>query len=177
MHAPGCNIVLIGMPGAGKSTIGVILAKRMAFDFVDTDLLIQRAERRSLQDILDTDGYLELRSIEERVLLSMELRRHVIATGGSAVYSEAAMEHLKRMGVVVFLDVDLESIRRRVTDFDSRGIAKRPDQSFEALFEERRVLYRKHADLTIDTKGMNQDEVCDRISEALARSAAAPSPK
>jgi shikimate kinase len=164
-----CNIVLIGMPGAGKSTVGVILAKRTARDFVDTDLLIQKTEKRSLQEILDADGYLGLRRIEERVLLSMELCGHVIATGGSAVYSDAAMDHLRRMGIVVFLDVDLDAIRSRVTDFDSRGIAKRADQSFEALFEERRVLYRKYADITIDGARLNQDQVCEGIRAALAR--------
>lgn len=169
MKPTRCNIVLIGMPGAGKSTVGVILAKRSARDFVDTDLVIQKTEKRSLQEILDTDGYLGLRRIEERVLLSMQLCGHVIATGGSAVYSDAAMEHVKRMGIVVFLDADLDEIRSRVTDFDSRGIAKRADQSFEALFEERRVLYRKYADITIDGARLNQDQVCEGIREALAR--------
>ncbi|MEE9255278.1 MAG: shikimate kinase, partial [Pseudomonadales bacterium] len=114
MKPTHCNIVLIGMPGAGKSTVGVILAKRTARDFVDTDLLIQKTEKRSLQEILDADGYLGLRRIEERVLLSMELCGHVIATGGSAVYSDAAMDHLRRMGIVVFLDVDLDAIKSRV---------------------------------------------------------------
>lgn len=171
MKNNSCNLVLIGMPGAGKSTVGVILAKRTARDFVDTDVLIQRSERRSLQQILETHGYLGLREIEEQVLLSLDLSGHVIATGGSAVYSEAAMEHLKRAGIVVYLDATLDEIKGRVTDFDSRGIAKRADQSFEALFEERRVLYGKHADIVIDTAGLNQDEVCDRICEALARCA------
>lgn len=169
MKPTHCNIVLIGMPGAGKSTVGVILAKRTARDFVDTDLLIQKTEKRSLQEILDADGYLGLRRIEERVLLSMELCGHVIATGGSAVYSDAAMDHLRRVGIVVFLDVDLDAIKSRVTDFDSRGIAKRADQSFEALFEERRVLYRKYADITIDGARLNQDQVCEGIRAALAR--------
>ncbi|MEE8042457.1 MAG: shikimate kinase [Pseudomonadales bacterium] len=169
MKPTHCNIVLIGMPGAGKSTVGVILAKRTARDFVDTDLLIQKTEKRSLQEILDADGYLGLRRIEERVLLSMELCGHVIATGGSAVYSDAAMDHLRRMGIVVFLDVDLDAIKSRVTDFDSRGIAKRADQSFEALFEERRVPYRKYADITIDGARLNQDQVCEGIRAALAR--------
>ena len=169
MKPTHCNIVLIGMPGAGKSTVGVILAKRTARDFVDTDLLIQKTEKRSLQEILDADGYLGLRRIEERVLLSMELCGHVIATGGSAVYSDAAMDHLRRVGIIVFLDVDLDAIKSRVTDFDSRGIAKRADQSFEALFEERRVLYRKYADITIDGARLNQDQVCEGIRAALAR--------
>ena len=169
MKRTSSNVVLIGMPGAGKSTVGVILAKRTARDFIDTDLLIQHTEKRSLQEMLDDDGYLELRRSEERVLLSMKLAGHVIATGGSAVYSSVAMEHLRGMGIVVFLDVGLDEIRTRVTDFDSRGIAKRADQSFEALFEERRVLYRKYADITIDGSGANQEQVCDQIREALAR--------
>lgn len=170
MKRNSCNVVLIGMPGAGKSTVGVIFAKRTARDFVDTDLLIQHTEGRLLQDILDAQGYLGLREIEQRVLLSLQFpssQGHVIATGGSAVYSDAAMQHLKRTGVAVFLDVALDEIRSRVVDFDSRGIAKRADQSFEALFDERRVLYAKYADITIDCRSCTQEQVCERICEAL----------
>src|SRR5512139_586368 len=101
------NLVLIGMPGAGKSTVGVILAKQTSREFVDTDLLIQTLQERTLQDIVDTDGYAVLRKIEEDVLLGLSVQNHVIATGGSAVYSDRAMAHLKSGGLVIFLDVDL----------------------------------------------------------------------
>lgn len=161
------NLVLIGMPGSGKSTIGVILAKRTSHDFVDTDLVIQSVEHRSLQDILDKEGYLKLREIEARVLQSLNLQNHIISTGGSAVYSDAAMQHLKQDGICIYLDVSVETLRSRITDYETRGIAKRPDQSFADLFAERTQLYRKYADITIKGDGMNQDQICDAIMKQL----------
>jgi len=161
------NIVLIGMPGSGKSTIGVILAKRTSHDFVDTDLLIQSAEHRSLQDILDNDGYLKLREIEARVLQDLAVENHIISTGGSAVYSDAAMQHLRRHGTTIYLDVSLDTLRSRITDYETRGIAKRPDQSFDDLFQERTRLYRQYADITINGDGLNQDAVCGLILAQL----------
>jgi shikimate kinase len=161
------NIVLIGMPGSGKSTVGVMLAKRMVRDFVDTDVLIQTAQKRSLQDIVDRDGYLVLRRIEEEVLLKLDCRNQVIATGGSAVYSPAAMAHLKLHGAVVFLDVDLPTLRARVHDYDTRGLAKRPDQTLDDLFTERSALYRRYADVTVDCIGLTHEAVCARIGKEL----------
>lgn len=163
------NIVLIGMPGAGKSTIGVLLAKRQALDFVDTDLLIQLKFGDALQEIVDTEGYLALRGIEEEVICGMSRDRHVIATGGSAVYSEKAMLHLRDSSVVVFLNVDFKEIQRRVTDFDTRGIAMQKNQSFEDLFHERFPLYEKHADITIHCQEKNQDTITREICEELRR--------
>lgn len=161
------NIILIGMPGSGKSTVGVLLAKRTGKSFVDTDLLIQTETSRTLQDIVDTDGYLELRRIEEDVLLNLECRGMVIATGGSAVYSDKAMEHLQKDGTVVFLEVGLETLRKRITDYGTRGLAKRSDQSLEDLFIERCALYHEYADVTIDADGTGQEGVCERILAAL----------
>ncbi len=169
MHHDHSNIVLIGMPGAGKSTVGVLLAKRLAKNFVDTDLLIQSAEGRPLQDIVDHDGYMALREIEERVLLGMTVENHVVATGGSAAYSDAAMRHLKRNGLVVFLDISLDSLRSRVRDYDTRGIARRPDQSFEDLFDERFRLYSKYADIVVDEENLTPEETVERIVTALRR--------
>ena len=108
------NLVLIGMPGSGKSTIGVMLAKRTFRDFVDTDLLIQSSQQKSLQDIVDSSGYIALRKIEEEILLGLSLQNHVIATGGSAAYSEQAMTHLKSNGTLIFLDVDLATLEARI---------------------------------------------------------------
>ncbi|MEW6674346.1 MAG: shikimate kinase [Thermodesulfobacteriota bacterium] len=157
------NIVLIGMPGSGKSTVGVILAKHTARDFVDTDLLIQRSQGRPLQDIVDQSGYMALREIEEKILLELNCRNHVIATGGSAAYSHAAMLHLKKHGAVIFLNVGLPALEARIHNFATRGLAKRPDQSLADLFKERYDLYTAYAEIRIDCDELNQEEVCDRI--------------
>ena len=156
------------MPGSGKSTVGVILAKQSSRDFIDTDVLIQTGTGRTLQEIVDRDGYLTLRALEEETLLSIRLTNHVIATGGSAVYSEAAMAHVKAHGTVVFLDTDLPTIRRRIRDFDTRGLAKSASQGLEDLYRERLPLYQKHADLTIVCGRSSQEEVCARIVAELA---------
>jgi shikimate kinase len=162
------NIVLIGMPGSGKSTVGVILAKRTSHDFVDTDLVIQSVEHRSLQAIMDKEGYMKLREIEARVLQTLNVENHIVSTGGSAVYSDAAMQHLRKNGTTIYLDVTLDTLRSRITDYETRGIAKRPDQSFDDLFEERTRLYTQYADLVIKGDGVSQDDVCNRIISALA---------
>lgn len=151
------------MPGAGKSTVGVILAKLTSRNFVDTDVLIQTSQNRTLQDIIDTDGYTVLRNIEENVLLGLSVRNCVVATGGSAVYSDSAMAHLKSEGLVIFLGVDLPTLESRVHDIRTRGLAKRADQSFAEMFHERKTLYSKFADITIECSGMTHEEVCARI--------------
>jgi shikimate kinase len=161
------NLILIGMPGAGKSTVGVILAKQTSRDYVDTDVLIQTSQGRTLQEIVDEDGYAGLRRIEEEILIGLSVHNHVIATGGSAVYSDPAMDYLKSCGIAIFLDVDLATLESRVHDFGTRGLAKRPDQSFTDLFEERFTLYSKHADITIKCAGMTQEGVCARIIEEM----------
>ena len=163
MDGRASNIVLIGMPGSGKSTIGVVLAKCTSMHFVDTDILIQCSVGRSLQDIVDGEGHMALRAIEENVLLGLDCRNHVIATGGSAVYSHPAMEHLKSDGLVVFLEVELGTLKSRIHDYETRGLAKRPDQTFEELFAERSSLYSRYADLTIRAAGMSVAEVCASI--------------
>ncbi|MDF0748711.1 shikimate kinase [Marinobacter sp. 71-i] len=163
------NVVLIGMPGSGKSTVGVLLAKRLGLGFIDTDLLIQEEAGRTLQEIVDGDGYQALRRIEEQVLLKLDVQRQVISTGGSAVYSEPAMAHLKTGGVVVFLDIPLEVVLERIGDYSGRGISRRPDQSLEELFAERFELYSHVADIAIDCVGRNQEGVCDAVLAALAR--------
>jgi len=161
---PKANLVLIGMPGSGKSTVGVVLAKQTSRNFVDTDVLIQTSQQRTLQDIVDNDGYAALRQIEEDVILGLAVQSHVIATGGSAVYSPRAMAHLKANGVVVFLEVDLATLESRVGDFSTRGLAGPPGQSFAELFAERYELYRKHADITINAAGLSHEGVASRIN-------------
>ena len=161
------NIVLIGMPGSGKSTVGVILAKMLAKRYLDTDILLQNIAKRSLQDIVDKDGHMALREVEQNVLLKIRCRNHIIATGGSAAYSESAMMHLKKEGIIVFLHADLPALKKRIHNYETRGLAKRPDQSFQDLFEERLVLYEKFSDITVMSSNLTQDQVCEAIVEQL----------
>ncbi|MBN1760133.1 MAG: shikimate kinase [Chitinispirillaceae bacterium] len=161
------NIILIGMPGAGKSTVGVLLAKRLSKRFVDTDIIIQHRKKQSLQNILDLHGYRKLRAVEEEVICSLRVREAVIATGGSAVYSAKAMEYLGKRGTVVYFQLGINGVKRRITDFATRGIAKPPWQTFRQLFDERTRLYRKYADHTIDCRNVTPEEIGDRVEEVL----------
>lgn len=161
------NIVLIGMPGSGKSTVGVILAKMTSKSFLDTDVLIQTTKERTLQDIVDKEGPMVLRQIEEDVLLTIHCNFHIIATGGSAAYSHVAMSHLKKEGIVIFLHADLNTLNNRIQNFETRGLAKRPDQSFSDLFIERFALYSQYADITVESSGFTQEEVCSNIVKQL----------
>lgn len=163
------NVVLIGMPGAGKSTVGIMLAKQLAKNFADTDVIIQSAEDRTLQDIVDHEGHWALRAVEERALTQLELCNHVIATGGSAVYSERAMAALRRHGIIIYLQVSYPVLARRVMDLCSRGIAKAADQTLADVFAERMPLYEQHADLVIDCDHLTQEQVVESIGTALNR--------
>lgn len=167
------GVTLIGMPGAGKSTVGVLLSKRLALGFIDSDLLIQVREDKPLQQVLDDEGYLGLRAIEEAVLLTVEPHGNVIATGGSAVYSDAAMRHLSSGSRIVWLDVPLTELRKRIRDYETRGIARRPDQDFSELFAERQALYARYSSLRIDCSEGNQEDALERLLAALAPTAGA----
>jgi shikimate kinase len=157
------------MPGAGKSTVGVILAKMTRRSFVDTDVLIQAEQGRTLQDIVNADGYLELRRIEEDALFRLSVENFIIATGGSAVYSERAMSHLKLNGLCIFLHVERDLLEKRIGDFSTRGLAKRSDQSFCELYEERYALYTKYADIRIPCDRLSHEQVCERIIAEFAK--------
>lgn len=165
--APDDNLVLVGMPGVGKSTVGVLLAKALSRSFVDTDVLIQAREGRRLQDILDAEGAEVFRGVEERHILALECRAHVIATGGSVVYSEAAMRHLRTGGVAVYLELPLSVLEERITNLDSRGVVMASTQSFAGLYEERRPLYERYADVTIHCRALNHEQAVARIMEAV----------
>ena len=162
------NVTLIGMPGAGKSTTGIILAKYLSFGFLDTDVLIQVNRKKSLQEIIDESGYMTLRKIEEEEILRINVENHVISTGGSAVYSSKAMSHLRDISTIVFLAVDFETILHRILNFNTRGIAKAENQTFRDLFDERQVLYEKHAEWTIDCSNITQEETAEIISTKIA---------
>lgn len=162
------NLVLIGMPGSGKSTVGVVLAKQTQRGFVDADLVIQQAEGRTLHEIIQADGAEALRAAEERAVLSLAVEGHVIATGGSAVYSDAGMRHLQATALIVYLRVDLPTLELRLGDFSQRGVAMRPGQSIADLLAERDPLYRRWADVVVAADGPTTDVVCRRIVDALA---------
>lgn len=157
------NLTLIGMPGAGKSTIGIILAKNLGLGFIDTDVLIQINRQKTLQQILDESDHLNLRAIEAEEILKLNVSRHVIATGGSAAYSDAAMTHLQCNSTIVFLEVSFSEIERRIRNFATRGIAKAKDQTFRQLFDERQVLYKRYADLAVACDGLDLEEVAAEI--------------
>jgi len=164
------NLTLIGMPGAGKSTLGIILAKNLSLGFIDTDILIQINQQKSLQQILDESDHLNLRAIEEQEIVKLNISRHVIATGGSAAYSEKAMTHLQGISVIVFLEVSFAEIERRIRNFASRGIAKAADQTFRELFDERQLLYKKYAEMTIQCDGFDPDEVVSKVASRFGTS-------
>ena len=160
------NIILIGMPACGKSSVGVILAKTAAMSFVDTDLLLQEKEGRKLQYIIDDQGMDEFLKIEERILSSFNAENAVISTGGSAVYSEGAMAHLKSVGTVVYLKLSLSEIDRRLKNIKTRGIAMGPGETLADLYDYRVPLYERYADITIDAEGLTIEET---IAEILKR--------
>lgn len=162
------SLILIGMPGAGKSTLGLLLAKHLAKDFVDTDLLIQLEHRKTLQDILHQHGYQTLRNIEEQILLNAHYPNHIIATGGSAVYSEAGMRHLKQFGPIIFLDAGIDTLQSRINNMESRGIARPAGQSFADVYAERRPLYERYADIVIDCNNKTQEQLVDEVIFAEA---------
>ena len=161
------NIVLIGMPGAGKSTIGVILAKSLLFDFCDTDLSIQKETGESLCDTISRIGIDGLISLEERVRCEQNFTNSVVATGGSAVYGEKAMAKLKENGRIVHLKVSPEELQNRIKNIHTRGIAMKEGTSISDLYEERAPLYEKYADITIQCDGKTAEECVDLIINAL----------
>ena len=161
------NIILIGMPGAGKSTLGVLLAKAMGKLFVDTDIIIQQKTKRLLQDIIDNDGTDKFLRLEEEILLSVDAENTVIATGGSAVYSEKAMEFFRKNGKIVYLHVDFAEIEKRVTNITTRGIVLKNGRSLSDAYAERRPLYDKWADITIDCTGSTIENSVRMLTEKL----------
>jgi shikimate kinase len=161
------NIILIGMPGAGKSTVGVLLAKRLGYQFIDTDLLLQTRHHCRLQEIIAREGLAAFKQIEEDVLCSLATSHSVVATGGSAVYSERAMAHLMQLGQLVFIDIPLDELLTRVNDMDSRGLVIGPEETYQHLYFERQPLYKKYAEVSVAGGGLTVEAVAAAIEQQV----------
>ena len=161
------NIILIGMPGAGKSTVGVILAKRTGFQFIDTDLIIQAQEKSRLQQIIDAQGLQNFRRIEEQMLLDLHTEHSVIATGGSVVYSEKGMKAIGHTGSLIYIQVSLSALHKRIADIGQRGLVMSKGQTFEQLYQERTPLYEKFSQLTISGDGLTAEQIAAKIEKEV----------
>ncbi|WP_139905916.1 shikimate kinase [Clostridium thermarum] len=162
------NIILIGMPGAGKSTLGVLLAKALGKNFIDTDIIIQQNEGMKLFEIINKCGLKGFLDIEEWYILKLETEDSVLATGGSVVYSKKAMERLKSMGTIVYLKLQYEEIERRLKDITTRGVAIGNNMTLKELYLERKSLYEKYADIIIECDNKGIEEIVEHIIKILA---------
>lgn len=163
------NIIFIGMPASGKSTVGVVVAKRLGYEFIDTDLLIQKQEKKLLKEIIaevGNEGFLE---IENQVNRDVEAEKAVISPGGSVVYCKEAMEHFKEIGTIVYLQVSFETINRRISNAKNRGVVLKEGQTLKDLYEERTALFEKYADCIISEDGLDLEETIDKVMEVLMR--------
>lgn len=161
------NIVLIGLPTAGKSTLGVILAKTLGMKFIDTDIVIQEKTGRLLQDIINEEGIETFLEIEEKSVMSLNCNNAVIATGGSVVYSKQAMEHLRSDGITVYLEISFEEMNRRLKNITTRGIVLVPGQSLRDLYNQRVPLYENYSDLRIDCSRTGFEDVIDKLIDKI----------
>ena len=161
------NLILIGMPAVGKSTLGVVLAKRIGFGFTDTDLLIQTGEGKGLSSIIHDMGIDPFCDLEATYVQQLVTGKTVIATGGSVVYRDAAMGHLKKLGCIVFLDIQLAELVKRLKEIDARGVVRMPGQSIEQIYAERRPLYQRYADITVDCTHKSLEETLKSVLRAI----------
>lgn len=161
------NIVLIGMPGVGKSTVGVVLAKILGYQFIDADIVIQQETKKLLKDIISEEGVEGFIEIENRINASINTSNAVIATGGSAVYGKEAMEHYKEIGTIVYLRLAYDEINKRLSDIKNRGVVLKDGQGLFDIYEERCVLYEKYADIIIDEAGLNVEETIEKIVSSI----------
>ena len=159
------NIVLIGMPSSGKSTLGVVLAKTLGMQFVDTDLIIQQNSGKKLQQMINEEGIEAFLKTEEEVLCSLDFENFIIATGGSAVLSEKAMKYLRKNGVVIYLEASVEELKTRLNNIKTRGIAMTEGESIESIFIKRAPLYEKYADITVSSEASFEETVEKIITE------------
>ena len=161
------NVVLIGMPGVGKSTSGVILAKVLNFDFLDSDLVIQKKTGQRLKDIISREGIDGFNAVENQINREIQCENTVIATGGSVVYGKEAMEHFQEIGTIVYLKISYESLDERLGDLDERGVVHKKGQTLRDIYEERTALYEKYADVTVELDGKTVAETVDAVLAAL----------
>lgn len=161
------NIVLIGMPGSGKSTIGVVLAKKLGYDFVDSDLVIQGRYKKTLEQLIDEYGDAGFIKLENDVNESLDYDNAVIATGGSAVYGSSAMKHLKEIGTVVYLRVSEMDLNERLGSLKERGVVSNGKTTVKEIFEDRKALYEKYADITVDLEGKTLRESVEELADCL----------
>lgn len=159
------NIVLIGMPACGKSVTGVVLAKTLKMKFIDTDLLIQEEAGKGLQDVINEDGIDVFKELEEKVLSELNVKNAVIATGGSAVYYDGAMQHLKENGTIVHIDVSLKTVKKRLKNIKTRGVAMGKGQTLDDLYNLREPLYKRYADITV--KSDSKDNMEDTVAKII----------
>lgn len=157
------NLILIGMPAVGKSTIGVLVAKRLGYAFVDTDLVIQQKEGCLLPELIRQHGLDGFCKLEGDCIQHLTVHKSVVATGGSVIYRPPAMDHLKSMGTIVYLAIDLSLLSSRLKALDERGVIRRPDQTIAQLYAERGPLYQAYSDIIVDTTGQNPEQVVRSI--------------
>lgn len=157
------NIILIGMAGCGKSTVGVVLAKTLGVGFTDTDLIIQQRENRLLQEIIDSEGIEKFLDLESEAVKSLDCDNCVVATGGSVIFREEAVNHLKKNGKIVYLNVSVDEIKRRLSNISTRGIAAEKGKSVDDIFNERSALYEKYADYVIDSTDSTVEKTVEKI--------------
>ena len=161
------NVILIGMPAVGKSTVGVVVAKRLGYKFVDTDILIQEEEGRLLREIIEEKGIHGFLEIEDRVNAGVDVENTVISPGGSVVYCKNAMEHYKKIGTVVYLQVSFETINKRLKNAKGRGVVLKEGQTLKDLYDERVHLFEKYADVTVSEDGLNLEETIEEVLKTL----------
>lgn len=163
------NIIFIGMPASGKSTVGVVVAKRLGYDFIDTDLLIQKQENRLLKEIIADVGNEGFLAIENQVNRDVEAEHAVISPGGSVVYCKEAMEHFKEIGTIVYLQVSYETINRRINNAKNRGVVLKEGQTLKDLYDERTALFEKYADHTVSEEGLDLEDTIEKVLELFEK--------
>ena len=161
------NVILIGMPGAGKSTVGVVLAKLLNYKFVDSDIVIQQKMKKNLNELILEQGAEYFKKIENKINSGLNIKKCVVATGGSVVFGKDAMEHFKKIGTVVYLKASLDSLEKRLGDLDKRGVVHKSGETLLDIFNERSPLYEKYADIIIDENDSEISKIAMKIETAI----------